>query len=117
LTPYHRTEKPTITTEPGPEVNGHLQALAKTPRMEKDFPNMIPKRCSVCHATTGLLRCSACSIYYYCGQAHQKADRTTHRKLCDTIKGTKKQVADTRPGCAPKPPIPSRPNAAASRSP
>lgn len=79
--------------EPDPEVIGHLHALAKTPKMEKDFPKMIPRRCEVCHATTGLLRCSACNIYYYCGQAHQKADRATHRKSCDTIKGTKKQVA------------------------
>lgn len=79
--------------EPDPEVIGHLHALAKTPKMEKDFPKMIPRRCEVCHATTGLLRCSACNIYYYCGQAHQKADRATHRKLCDTIKGTKKQDA------------------------
>jgi len=80
--------------EPDPEVISYLLALSKTPRMEKDFPKMIPKRCEVCHTTTGLLRCSACSIYYYCGQAHQKADRATHRKSCDTIKGTKKQVTD-----------------------
>ncbi|KAK1826443.1 hypothetical protein QBC39DRAFT_21233 [Podospora conica] len=62
--------------------------------METDLPKMVPKHCEVCHATTGLLRCSACSIYYYCGQAHQKADRATHRKTCDTIKNTKKQVDD-----------------------
>ncbi|KAK0741331.1 hypothetical protein B0T18DRAFT_393957 [Schizothecium vesticola] len=78
--------------EPNPEVIGYLQALSKTPRMEKDFHKMIPRRCEVCHTTTGLLRCSACSIYYYCGQAHQKAVQATHQKPCDTIKGTKKQA-------------------------
>lgn len=103
--------------EPDLEVIGYLHALARTPKMEKDFPKMIPRRCEVCHITTGLLRCSACNIYYYCGQAHQKADRAIHRKSCDTIKGTKSRWPTSRPGCAPKPPIPSRPNAAASGSP
>lgn len=92
--------------EPDLEVIGYLHALARTPKMEKDFPKMIPRRCEVCHVTTGLLRCSACNIYYYCGQAHQKADRAIHRKSCDTIKGTKKQVADLEAGLRAQTPNP-----------
>ncbi|KAL2019152.1 hypothetical protein VTK56DRAFT_10024 [Thermocarpiscus australiensis] len=66
--------------------------IERLPKMEEHFPKMFPKQCEVCKRTDGLLRCSGCNTYYYCGREHQVADRATHKNTCKTIKSAKTKV-------------------------
>ncbi|KAK4196778.1 hypothetical protein QBC40DRAFT_268203 [Triangularia verruculosa] len=53
---------------------------------------MIAKHCEICHQTDSLMRCSGCSVYYYCNRDHQTKDWPTHKPTCKQISAKRKGV-------------------------
>ncbi|OHE90535.1 MYND finger [Colletotrichum orchidophilum] len=44
-----------------------------------------PRHCAVCHVRDKISRCTGCQVVYYCGRAHQAADRKRHKVACKEI--------------------------------
>lgn len=36
--------------------------------MRFKYTTLVPQKCEVCESRNGLLRCSGCSVAYYCGR-------------------------------------------------
>ncbi|KAJ5888353.1 hypothetical protein N7495_008394 [Penicillium taxi] len=47
---------------------------------------LIGRECQICREKAQLLTCGGCKVVFYCGTAHQTADRSNHKKACNAIK-------------------------------
>lgn len=48
--------------------------------------------CPICKTTKKLLRCQGCMVMPYCCQEHQIADRNNHKRVCNDVKKSKKNL-------------------------
>ncbi|KAI1418457.1 hypothetical protein F5Y13DRAFT_149204 [Hypoxylon sp. FL1857] len=46
-----------------------------------------------CHVRDNLLKCGACRVVLYCGPAHQRADRPSHKSSCGLVKTAREELA------------------------
>ncbi|OTA82500.1 hypothetical protein M434DRAFT_24989 [Hypoxylon sp. CO27-5] len=45
-----------------------------------------------CHVRDNLLKCGACRVVFYCGAAHQRADRPYHKSSCNIVKTAREKL-------------------------